>query len=164
MQLKWVRIMLRFKILVPVISLVVAAAIFARVELFPSPLPCIALGTETVQIASAPWHADLHVSFTDDPTLATVRVATTDNADAADFAVVDDIDAMEDSACEMTAATQLVAISSRRSASAPVIYLTHDEGSANYRIFVHSKRFSSREAAALIVGAHGERPRLAASL
>ena len=142
----------------------VAAAIFARVELFPSPNPCIALGTETVQIASAPWHADLHVSFTDDPTLATVRVAITDNADAADFAVVDDIEAIEDSACEMTSARQLVAISSRRSASAPVVYLTHDEGSANYRIFVHSKRFSPREAAALIVGAHGERPRLAASL
>jgi hypothetical protein len=45
-----------------------------------------------------------------------------------------------------------------------VIYLSPDDASADYRIFVRSKRFSAREAAALIVGAHGERPRLAAAL
>jgi hypothetical protein len=139
--------------------------IFARVELFPSAHPCIALGAETVQIASAPWHADLHVSFTDDPALATVRVAISDNAETADFAVVDDVDAPEETACETTPATQSVAISARRTPSAAVIYLTHgEEGPADYRIFVRSKRFSAREAAALIVGAHGERLRLTASL
>ena len=78
-------------------------------------------------------------------------------------AVVDDVDSEEDNACEMNAATQFVAISGTPSATAPVIYLSHD-GPADYRIFVRSKRFSAREAAALIVGAHGERPRLAAAL
>jgi hypothetical protein len=160
---KRVRIMLRLKILVSVVPLIAAAAL-ARVELFPSRHPCIALGAETVQIASAPWHADLHVSFTNDPALATVRVAISDNAEEADFAVVDDDDTLEETACETTPATQSVAISARRFASAPVIYLTHGDGPVDYRIFVRSKRFSPREAAALIVGAHGERPRLTASL
>jgi hypothetical protein len=160
---KAVRIMLRFKLLVSVVPLI-ATAMYARAELFPSKRPCIALGAETVQIVSAPWHADLQVSFTDDPALATVRVAISDNAEAADFAVVDDVDALEDEACETTPATRLVAISAHRSASAPVIYLSHDDGRADYRIFVRSKRFSDREAAALVVGAHGERPRLAAAL
>ena len=155
--------MLRFKILVSVVPLI-AAAILARAELFPSIRPCIALGVETVQITAAPWHADLHVSFTDDPARATVRVAISDNAETADFAVVDDVDALEEEACEATPATQLVAISAYPSDSAPVIYLTRDGGPADYRIFVRSKRFSAREAAALVVGAHGERPRLAASL
>jgi hypothetical protein len=152
--------MLRFKILVSVVPLI-ATAMFARAELFQSARPCIALGAETMQIASAPWHADLHVSFTDDPALATVRVAITDNADTADFAVIDDVDALEEEACETTPATQFIAISARASASAPVIYLTPDNRGADYHIFVRSKRFSVREAAALIVGAHGERPRLA---
>ena len=65
--------MLRFKILVSVVPLMVAA-ILARVELVPGARPCIAVGDQSVQLASAPWHADFHVSFTDDPNAATVRV------------------------------------------------------------------------------------------
>jgi hypothetical protein len=48
----------------------------------------------------------------------------------------------------------LVTISPGPSASDPVIYLSRD-GPADYRVFVASKSFSLRDAAALIVGAHG---------
>jgi hypothetical protein len=150
---KRVRIMLRFKILVSVVPLI-ATAVLARVELLPSPHPCIALGAETVQIASASWHADLHVSFTDDPAAATVRVQLTDSAEAADFVVVDDVDSAEANACEANPATQLVAISADSPRNAPVIYLSPN-GPADYRIYVRSKTFTAREAAALIVGARG---------
>jgi hypothetical protein len=158
--------MLRFKILVSVVPLMVAA-ILARIELVPGARPCIAVGDQSVQIASAPWHADLHVSFTDDPKAATVRVEVTDSAEAADFAVVDDIDSPEDNACEINAATQFVAISAKvsgtdASGTAPIIYLTH-EGPADYRIFVNSKSFTTRDAAALIVGASGGHSRLTAA-
>ncbi|HEX2364776.1 MAG TPA: hypothetical protein VHJ00_07055, partial [Bradyrhizobium sp.] len=143
--------MLRFKILVSAVPLIVAATL-ARVEFFPSSRPCIVLGSGSVEIASAPWHADLHVSFTDDPHLATVRVAITDNAENADFAVVDDVDAADDNnACDATPATRYVAIATHASKTAPVIYLTHDDDAADYHIYVHSKRFTMREAAALIV-------------
>ncbi len=156
----WVRIMLRFKVLVSVIPLI-AAAILARIEFSPADRPCIAVGLGTVQLASAPWHADLHVSFTDDPRLATVRVAVSDNAATADFAVIDGAEGIEENACAATAATQFVTISSRPSASSPVIFLSHDDGPADYRIFVQSKRFTERDAAALIVGAHGDHRHLA---
>jgi len=152
--------MLRLKFLVSAVPLAVAA-ILAGFEFFPSPRPCIAIGAGTIEISSAPWHADLHVSFTDDPKLATVRVAIADSADAADFTVIDDADTAEDNACEATPATQFVAISARTTDGAPVIYLSHDDGGADYRIFVQSKRFTDREAAALIVGAHNRPPRLA---
>jgi len=151
--------MLRFKFLVSAVPLIVAA-IVARIEFFPSARPCIALGSGTVEIASAPWHADLRVSFTDDPKLATVRVAIAANPEAADFAVVDDGNASDDSTCEATPATQFIAISRQPGMSSPVIFLSHEDGAADYRIFVHSRRFSEREAAALIVGAHGQTPRL----
>ena len=85
-------------------------------------------------------------------------------AESADFAVIDDAEETEDATCAVTPSTQFVAVSAHPSAGAPVIYLSPDDGSADYRIFVRSKRFSAREAAALIVGAHGERPRLAAAL
>lgn len=155
------RFKLRFTILVSAVPLI-AGAVLAGTELFDGPRPCIALGDETLQIGSAPWHADLHVSFTDDPALATVRVAETDNAADADFAVVDDVDGNEASGCDVTPATHFIAVSAHPMPSAPVIYLSH-AGPADYRIFVKSKHVSLREAAALIVGAHGERPRLAAA-
>jgi hypothetical protein len=153
--------MLRFKILVSIVPLIVAT-VLSRVDFLPSPGPCIAIGDEAVEIASLPWRADLHVSFTDDPAAANVRVQISDRAETADFAVVDDADSTETDACEVTAATRFVAISASRSGSAPVIYLT-DNGPADYRIFVRSKTFTVRDAAALVVGAHSGHPRLAAA-
>jgi hypothetical protein len=155
------RAMLRFKILVSVVPLIVAA-LLTRIELVPGPHPCIPIGDETLQIAPAPWHADLHVSFTDDPAAATVRVQITDRADNADFAVVDDADGPESDACKVTPATQFVAIAARTSRAAPVIYLSHG-GPADYRIFVKSRTFTAREAAALIVGASSEHRHLASA-
>jgi hypothetical protein len=154
--------MLRFRVLVSVVPLA-AAAIFSGVELMPGPRPCIAFGDQSVQIASMPWVADLHIAFTDDPANATVRVQVADSPEGADFAMVDDVDSTEDNACEINAATRFIAISGYASSGAPVIYLSPN-GPADYRIFVKSKTFTAREAAALIVGASGGHPRLAASL
>src|ERR1700679_691921 len=99
--------MLRFKILASSIPLLVAA-LFARGGLLPAPQPCIAVADTSVQIASMPWHADLHVAFTEDPAAATVKVQISDSPETADFAVVDDIDAAESGACEGNPATRLV--------------------------------------------------------
>lgn len=153
--------MLRFKILASVVPLAVAA-VFARGEFLSGPRPCIEVGGAALQIASIPWSAQLHVSFTDDPRLATVRVQVTDSAEAADFTVIDDIDDSEAGACESNAVPQLIAISSDPSPTDPVIYLSHD-GPSDYRIFVQSKTFSARDAAALIVSARGNHRRLEAA-
>ena len=153
--------MLRLKILASAVPLLVAA-VFARGDLLPGARPCIAIGEGSVQIASLPWQARSHVSFTRDPALATVRVQLTDNAQAADFAVLDDLDSADVNGCEVNAATRFLAISATASASEPVIYLSPD-GPADYRIFVSSKRFTARDAAALIVGASGAPRRLAAA-
>ena len=155
--------MLRFRILVSVVPLIVAA-MFAHGGLIPGPHPCIAIGDASVQISDLPWQAQLHVSFTDDPALATVRVQIADSADAADFVVVDDVDGGETSACEANGVTQFVAISASPAGDAPVIHLSQT-GPADYRIFVRSKTFTPRDAAALVVGASaGHRHLDAASL
>jgi hypothetical protein len=153
--------MLRFRILASAVPLLIVA-MFARGGLLPGPRPCISIGEASVEIADLPWQAQLHVSFTDDPALATVRVQLSDSAEAADFVVIDDVDTAEAGACEANAATRLVAISASPSMDAPVIYLSPD-GPADYRIFVRSKTFSARDAAALIVGAGGEHGRLVAA-
>jgi hypothetical protein len=158
--------MLRFKVLASVVPLLVAAA-FTRGGLLSGPHPCIAIAGTSVQLASVPWQAQLHVSFTDNPAAATVRIQIADSAEAADFAVVDDVDSREAGTCESNAATRLVTISANPSTSEPVLYLSQD-GPADYRIFVRSTIFTPRDAAALIVGAGGRAPppgsRLALSL
>jgi hypothetical protein len=60
------------------------------------------------------------------------------------------------------AATRLVTISANPSPSEPVVHLSQD-GPADYRIFVRSRTFSVRDAAALIVRAAGGSRRLAAA-
>ena len=151
--------MLRFNILASVVPLAVAA-VFARGEMVGGPRPCIEVSGASLQIAALSWQAERHVSFTSDASRATVRVQITEAAEAADFAVIDDVDTTEAGACQSP--PQLVAISSAPSESDPVIYLSAD-GPADYRIFVHSKSFSARDAAALIVGARGSPHRLAAA-
>ncbi|OAF09058.1 hypothetical protein [Bradyrhizobium neotropicale] len=145
--------MLRFKILASVVPLL-AAAVFARSEIGSVSHPCIAIGETSVELTSLFWTAGVQVAFTEDPAQATVRVRITENADAADFAVVDDGISDEPGACETNAATRLVAISANPGHDRAVIYLSTD-GPADYRIYVRSKTFSQREAAALIVGARG---------
>ena len=156
--------MLRFKIILALVIPLAVAAVFARGEFLPGARPCVAVADTSVQLTLLPWHADLHVSFTDDPILATVRVQLSDSAETADFAVIDDIDNAEAGACQTSAPPQMVSISAGPSPSAPVIYLSQN-GPADYRIFVRSKTFSARDAAALIVVARGgHRPVHAASL
>lgn len=153
--------MLRLKILASVIPLAIVA-LFARGEFLAGPRPCIDISGTSVQIATLTWQAHRHVSFTADPGRATVRVQISDSAEAADFTVIDDIDTAEAGACESASPPELVAISRHPSGADPVIYLSSD-GPADYRIFVSSRNFSVRDAAALIVGARGKRHRVEAA-
>lgn len=151
--------MLRVKILASAVPLVLAG-VMAGGDIIPSAKPCIALGRASMQIATAPWQNPLHVAFTDNPSAATVRVQIVDNAEMADFAVIDDTRAADaDESCPVTSETSYVSIADRVSASEPVIYLSPNAG-ADYRIFVQSRTFSLHDAAALIVGA-GRGARLA---
>lgn len=153
--------MLRFKILASVVPLAIAA-VFARGELASSPRPCIEISGTSVQIAALSWQAQRHVSFTSDPGLATVRVQISESLETADFTVIDDIDTPDTGSC--TGATpQLVAISASPQEDEPVIYLSTEDGPADYRIYVRSSSFSARDAAALIVGARGGQHRLQAA-
>ncbi|MGJ5065448.1 hypothetical protein [Bradyrhizobium oligotrophicum] len=146
--------MLRFKVIVSAVPLI-AAVVIAKVELAPSPQPCIAVGADSASLGSAPFHADLHVDFTDDPALATVRVALAESPETADVVVVDDAPVKEDQGCGITAAAQVVAIAADRLAGSQRIYLARDDadGRADYRIYVRSSHMTAGDAAALIVAA-----------
>lgn len=155
--------MLRLKILASALPLL-AAALVARAEIGSASHPCIAFGETSAELTSLFWTAGVHVAFTDDAGRATVRVQITEDPDAADFAVVDDGAGPEGESCKDNPAKRLITIAAHPVDGGPVIYLSAD-GPADYRIYVRSKTFAPREAAALVVGAGGgHRPLQAASL
>jgi hypothetical protein len=152
--------MLRFKFLIAAVPLIAAVAVMVRLEASPAAAPCLAVGAISSETGSEPWVTDLHVDFTDDPQLATVRVGIADSADAADLVLVDDGTDAGGRACSMTAAAQSIAMVADPAPRSPLIYLAQD-GPADYRVFVRSSRFSARDAAALIVGTHARHLRVA---
>jgi hypothetical protein len=123
--------------------------------------PCISAGLTTVQMTWLPWQADLHVAFTEQPELATVRVQLVEQPDLADFVVADDVAGIEDSSCTVTGEGRRVAIVNKAGRGEPTIYLS-TEPNADYRIFVHSATFTPEQAAALIVSARGGHTHVAA--
>lgn len=143
--------MSRLKILASAAPLLLAG-VLAGGGFTPGPRPCIAIGERAMQIATTPWQSGLHVGFTDDPAMATVRVQIVDSAEMADFAVIDDIATAGAESCATESRTSFVGITADHAAAEPVIYLSRD-GGADYRIFVRSRAFSAQEAAALVVGA-----------
>ena len=153
--------MSRIKILASTIPLLLVA-LLGRGELAPAPTPCISNGHVALQIAAAPWQAQTTVSFTDDVAQATVRVQIVDAAETADFAVTDDAVPTEHGAtvCGGGASPRFVGISETAAPDDPVIYLSGN-GDADYRVYVDSRTFTPREAAALIVSAG--QPRITAA-
>ena len=145
--------MLRLRILASAVPLAVAG-VFAHQQLFSSVHPCIATQEASVELAELPWQASRFVSFTGDPARATVRVQIVDDPAAADFTVVDDAFAREDDACA-AGPIRFIGIGDTAKPAPTVIYLSHDDH-ADYRIYVRSRTFTLQEAAALIVGAHGD--------
>jgi len=149
---------MRMKILASTVPLLLAGVV-AGGELIPSASPCIATGRASMQIATAPWQNPLHVSFTDHPETATVRVQVVDTVDLADFTVIDGAHTAEADSCTVTRETTFVSIADHVIDTNPVIYLSREPG-ADYRVYVQSHAFSTRDAAALVVGA-GHRVRMA---
>jgi hypothetical protein len=95
-----------------------AVGVLAGGQFTSTSQPCIAIGHTSVQLATAPWQPQQHVSFTDDASRATVRVQIVDRPELADFTVADDVDASDDAAptrkgCPVTAATRYISIASQ---------------------------------------------------
>lgn len=153
--------MLQSRILASAFPLLIVSTL-AGGNLIPAAQPCIALNEIAFRVAYAPWQAQQHIAFTSDPARATVRVQIVESPELADFSVIDDLDASDDTSCEASAQSRYIGIAPSATASEPVIYLSDQPG--DYRIFVHSKTFTAREAAALVVGAAPTHAKLATTL
>lgn len=148
--------MLQYRVLASAFPLLIISTL-AGGNLIPTAQPCIPLNDTAFRVAYAPWQAQQHIAFTTDPKRATVRVQIVENVELADFSVIDDMDTLDTASCELSAQSRYIGIAASTAASGPVIYLSNEPG--DYRIFVRSKTFSTREAAALVVSAGPAHPK-----
>lgn len=124
------------------------AAPAAAYSYFPgAPDACFSSGSTTFRMSSASSNPDYRVRFAEPQTHADLRIQLMDSPDQADFVLVDDIGGT--TACSGPAPVKTIRIDAEAAAPDVTVSLGSDPA-ADYRIYVHSARFSHRDAAALL--------------
>jgi hypothetical protein len=109
--------------------------------------PCFASGSSTYRIAAGATAPDFRIGFADNA--ADLRIQLVDQPEIADFVLVDDFSAGEPTPCRSATPVRTVALDN---GGAPdvTVNLSADPVGADYRIYVHSVRYSQQDAAALL--------------
>jgi hypothetical protein len=145
----------RVTISLGVFALFALAAVFAAVhdssaKYLPPDDLCFASGTATYRIARGAAAPDFRVRIERDAPNAELRMQLVDRAEMADFALVDDFSRGGSAPCRSGTQVRTVTIDEASAAPDVTVNLTSDGAGADYRIFVHSMRFSQQDAAALL--------------
>ena len=115
---------------------------------------CFASGATTYQIARNAAAPDFRIKIAD--TLATsdarpdLRMRLVDSAEKADFVLVDDFSAGEQAPCRSSTPIRTVALDADTAKPDVTVTLSADAALSDYKIYVHSVRFSQQDAAALL--------------
>jgi hypothetical protein len=110
---------------------------------------CFASGAATYRIAGDTHAPDYKVRIASSEDRADLRIQLVDRPEIADFVLVDDFGA-EQKPCRSSTPIRTVGLDSSASAPDVTINLSADTGAADYRIYVHSVRYSQQDAAALL--------------
>jgi len=115
---------------------------------------CFASGATTYQIARNAAAPDFRIKIAD--TSATsdarsdLRMRLVDSAEKADFVLVDDFSAGEQAPCRSSTPIRTVALDADTAKPDVTVTLSADAALSDYKIYVHSVRFSQQDAAALL--------------
>jgi hypothetical protein len=110
--------------------------------------PCFTAGTSTFQVSPTAAAPDFRIKIgqTARPDL---RMQLVDSPETADFVLVDDFSGIEGNACNGSSAVKTIKVDSQENAPDLTISLSSQGSDADYKIYVHSARFSHQDAAAL---------------
>lgn len=110
-----------------------------------APHPCFTAGSVTYRVAPRVAAPDYRVRIGEShPEL---RMRLVDEVENADFALVDDVGAVDD--CKAAGLVKTVKIVGETSPADITMSLSRDGTDADLKLFVHSERFGQHEAAAL---------------
>ena len=111
---------------------------------------CFASGATTYQIARNAAAPDVRVRIAGGADRPDLRMQLVDRAEIADFVLVDDFSAEEPAPCRSSTPIRTVALDADASKADVTVQLSAAAAAPDYRIYVHSVRFSQQDAAALL--------------
>ena len=136
------------KTLVLIAALAVPAA--AHSTFAPKDSPCFASGAATYRIAPSAPSPDFRIKVDRDAPHPDLRMQMVDRAEIADFALVDDFGSSDPGACRSSTAIRTVTLDAITPSPDVTVQLSTDPAGADYKLYVHSVRFSQQDAAALL--------------
>lgn len=137
------------KTLILLAVLAVPAAAHSMFAPAKEPL-CFASGAATYQIARDVSAPDFRVRIADASAKPDLRMQLVDSAEIADFVLVDDFSGAESASCRSATKIQTVALDTGAAKPDVTVNLSADATAPDYKIYVHSVRFSQQDAAALL--------------
>ena len=133
--------------------LIAAIAIPAAAHSTFAPAPenlCFASGATTYRIARDATSPDFRIKIADGAVRPDLRMQLVDRAEIADFVLVDDFSGREQPPCRSATPIRTVALDAGSAKPDVTVDLSANVAASDYKIFVHSVRFSQQDAAALL--------------
>ena len=131
-------------------GLAIALPISAQgVQIFQTPTqPCFAAGSATYRLSATAPAPDYQVKIDNSAAHPDLHLQLVDDAAAADFVLVDDFDATASDACRTSLPLKTIRVNDQAPRADLTISLA-DGAAPDFKLYVHSARFSHEEAAAL---------------
>ncbi len=134
-----------------VLVAVIAVPAAAHSTFAPTPNLCVASGTATYRLAPTASSPDFRVRIERAAPHPDLRMQLVDSPELADFVIADDFSATSEStACQTATPAKTVKVDAEARKPDVVVNLAADIANPDYRVYVHSVRHSSQDAAALL--------------
>lgn len=111
---------------------------------------CFASGATTYQIARDASAPDFRIKIAGNEARPDLRMQLVDSAALADFVLVDDFSGKEQAPCRSATPIRTVTLDAGTSKPDVTVNLSADIAASDFKIYVHSVRFSQQDAAALL--------------
>lgn len=133
-----------------VLIAVIAVPAAAHSTFAPEDELCFASGSATYRLSQKARHPDLHVKIDNAAPRPDLRMQLVDRPEIADFVLVDDHGATPGNACRSPAPVKVVKVDGETRSPDIVVSLDPGEATPDYKVYVHSVRFSHRDGAAML--------------
>lgn len=129
---------------------VIAVPAAAHSTFAPQDELCFASGAATYRLAQKAAAPDYRVKIDNAAQRPDLRMQLVDRPEIADFVLADDFAATPGSACKSPAPVRTVTVDNETPALDITVSLAPGDTLPDYRVYVHSVRFSHRDVAALL--------------
>jgi hypothetical protein len=133
-----------------VLAAVIAVPAAAHSTFAPADDLCFASGAATYRLAPNAAAPDYRVKIDNNAPLPDLRMALVDRPEIADFVLADDFGAAPSNACRPPARVKTIKLDSETLSPDVTVSLSPGDTMPDYRVYVHSARYSQQDVAALL--------------